>query len=65
MKGIVKGNVIIIDPSAGLADGTEVEIIPLNVTDPVCGSWQDDRTAEEIIKDIKNSRFSRERNISL
>ncbi len=65
MKGVVRGNVIIPDSPVELIDGTEVEILLLNSADPVCGSWQDNRTAEEIIKDIKSSRFSRERNINL
>lgn len=65
MKGVVRGNVIVPDSSVELIDGTEVEIILLNAVDPICGSWQDDRTAEEIIKDIKGSRFSRERSINL
>ena len=65
MKGVVKGNIIIPDSPAELVDGTVVEIFLLNSVDPICGSWQDDRTAEEIVKDIKNSRFSRERSINL
>ena len=65
MKGVVRGNVIVPDSPVGLIDGTEVEIFLLNSADPICGSWQDDRTAEDIVKDIKGSRFSRERNIDL
>jgi len=65
MKGIVKGNIIIPDSPAGLIDGAEVEIFLLNSEDPICGIWQDERTAEEIVKDIKSSRFSRERSINL
>ena len=65
MKGVVRGNVIVPDSPAGLIEGTKVEIILIDSTDPICGSWQDDRTAEEIVKDIKGSRFSRERSINL
>lgn len=65
MKGVVRGNVIVPDSTVGLIDGAEVEIFLLNSADPICGSWQDDRTAEEIVKEIKGSRFSRERSINL
>jgi len=65
MKGVVRGNVIVPDSPDGLIDGTEVEIFLLNSVDPICGIWQDDRSAEEIVKEIKGSRFSRERSINL
>ena len=65
MKGVVRGNVIVPDSPVGLIEGTEVEIFLLNSADPICGSWQDDRTAEEIVKDIKGARFSRERSVDL
>jgi hypothetical protein len=64
-KGIVKGNTIIFETPVDLADGTEVEIIPLNQDDPVCGTWHDDRSAEEIIRDIRAARHSRDKSISL
>lgn len=64
-KGIVKGNTIVIETPVDLADGTEVEIIPLNQNDPVCGTWQDDRSADEIIRDIRAARHSRDKSISL
>ncbi len=64
-KGIVKGNTVVIEEPVSLADGTEVEIIPLNLRDPICGTWQDERNADEIIKDIRSSRFSRERDVTL
>ena len=53
MKGVVRGNVIVPESPVGLIDGAEVEIFLLNSVDPICGSWQDDRTAEEIVKDIQ------------
>ena len=61
-KGIVKGNTIVIEPPVDLADGTVVEIITLNQIDPVCGTWHDDRSADEIIRDIRGARHSRELN---
>ncbi len=64
-KGRVKGNTIMIETPVVLADGTEVEIIPLNQTDPVCGSWHDDRSAEEIIDEIRAARHSRNKGITL
>ena len=67
-KGIVKGNVVVIKKPIVLKDGTEVEIIPVEQKeniDNICGTWQDDRTAEEIIKDIRSSRFSRGKEINL
>lgn len=65
MKGIVQGNVVHINLPFHLDDGTEVEIIPLNQFDPVCGSWQDDKSAEEIISDLRSTRYSHERSIDL
>ncbi len=50
-----------IETPLDLADGTEVEIIPLNQSDPICGSWHDDRSADEIIKDIRDARHSRDK----
>ena len=67
-KGIVKGNTIIINQPGSLTDGTEVEIIPLDkkeTKDPICGSWKDNRTADEIIKEIRSSHYSRNKNIDL
>ena len=70
LKGLVKNNTIILTPPVNLPDGTVVDVIPLdnndnNIDDPICGSWQDDRSAEEIIKDIRNSRHSRDKKITL
>jgi|RifCSP16_2_1023846.scaffolds.fasta_scaffold391260_2 hypothetical protein len=64
-KGIVKGNTIVIKTPVDLVDGTQVEIIPLNQEDPICGSWHDDRSADEIIREIRNARYSRDKSISL
>jgi len=64
-KGIVKGNTVIIEPPVNLADGTQVEIIPLNQDDPVCGTWVDDRPADEIIREIRAARHSRDKSINL
>lgn len=64
-KGIVKGNTIVISQPVELLDGTEVEIIPLNLSDPVCGTWYDERDADEIVKEIRSARYSRERDVSL
>jgi len=64
-RGIVKGNIVTLEATAHIADGTRVEIIPIDQADPICGIWQDDRTAEEIVRDLRNSRRSRDRNISL
>ena len=67
-KGIVKGNVIVLEEQADLKEGTKVEVIPLDsskTTDTVCGSWKDNRPAEEIVKEIRSSRLSRDKEISL
>ncbi len=69
-KGIVRNNSIILNPPISLPEGTVVEITPILqseevVEDAICGSWQDDRSAEEIIHDIKSSRQSREKEIKL
>ena len=71
-KGIVKNNIIVLDPPVPLANGTVVEIIPVDTSitdsgnsDPICGSWNDDRSAEEIIDDIRTTRYSRNKVIDL
>jgi len=67
-KGIVKDNKIIIQSPVLLPEGTYVEIIPLGIQekeDKICGSWHDDRTAEEIIDEIKSSRRSGNKEINL
>ncbi len=64
-KGIIKGNTIIVDTPMSLEDGTEVEIILTNNIDPICGSWQDERPADEIINEIRAARFSRVRKVEL
>lgn len=64
-KGVVKGNTVVIKPPIDLEDGTEVEIVPLNQADPICGSWHDERPAEEIVRDLRAARHSRDKNITL
>ena len=67
-RGVVKGNVIIINNADQLKDGTEVEIFPVSSSDKVdtiCGTWEDERSAEDIIKDIRSSRYSRKKNVTL
>jgi len=67
-KGVVKNNQIHLDPSIPLTDGTEVEIIPIPksiLSDPICGSWKDDRNADEIIQEIREARYSKKRDIDL
>jgi len=67
-RGVVKGNVIIINNADQLKDGTEVEIFPVSSSDKVdtiCGTWEDERSAEDIIEDIRSSRYSRKRNVTL
>jgi predicted DNA-binding antitoxin AbrB/MazE fold protein len=68
-KGRVKGNTIVFDQPIDLEEGTEVEIIPVSESigteDTVCGSWKDERTAEEIIAEIRSSRFSRDKEVDL
>jgi hypothetical protein len=63
-RGHVDGGVIVLDVPAKLPDGALVLVMPEKETktkDPsgVAGSWVDDRTADEIIKDIRQSRRSR------
>jgi hypothetical protein len=67
-RGIVKGNVIIVDHADQLKEGTEVEVFPVNSSDNVdtiCGTWDDERSAEDIIEDIRSSRYSRKRDVIL
>ena len=64
-RGVVKGNRIILSDAAHLEDGTEVEVIPLELADPVCDTWQDDRDPGEIAAEIKSARFSRKKDIAL
>lgn len=65
-KGRVKDSVIVLEDEIKLPEGTLVEIIvpekldknkvkAVNRTD-LCGVWQDERSAEEIINEIKNAR---------
>ena len=69
LTGHVHNNVITLDNKEySLPEGCTVKIIPINNntdTDEFCGSWEDKRTAEEIIIDIKKSRKNRDRDISL
>jgi hypothetical protein len=62
-RGHVQGGVIVVDSPSRLPEGTHVLIRPerKTLTDPsgVAGSWLDDRSAEEIIKDIRSSRQSK------
>jgi phosphoribosylformylglycinamidine (FGAM) synthase PurS component len=65
-KGKVKDSVIVLDAEIKLPEGTTVEVIvPEKLyKDKVkavkrtglCGIWQDERSAEEIISEIKNAR---------
>ena len=68
LLGRVKDNVIEIDnKKVKLPNGTKVEIIPLHnntETDNICGSWDDNRDAEKIIKDIKKSRQNRKTDLN-
>ena len=67
-KGKVKGDVVIIKKPFNIEEGAEVEIIPVNKNediDTICGSWKDKRSAEEIINEIRSSRFSKEKDIDL
>ena len=63
LKGHVDNGVIILDEPVKLPNGTRVTIQSRTgkVKDPtgVAGSWIDDRSAEEIIKDIYGSRRSK------
>ena len=67
--GHVKDNIITIDnKDVNLPDGSLVKIIPVSneeEIDDICGSWEDDRSAEEIINDIRQSRRNSNRDISL
>lgn len=69
LTGHVKNNMITIDnKEVNLPDGSMVKIIPVNKKeeiDDICGSWEDDRSAEEIINDIRQSRKNTDRDISL
>lgn len=69
LTGHVHNNVITLDNKEySLPEGCAVKIIPINnnsETDEFCGSWEDERTAEEIIIDIKKARKNRDKDISL
>ena len=63
-KGKVKGHTVILDENVKLPDGLLVDIVvPKNEriqgerdSTGICGIWQDDRCAEEIIRDLKEAR---------
>jgi len=67
ITGHVHGNTVTIDDSSvHLPEGAMVQITLLpgkkeksDEKDEFCGAWVDDRSAEEIIKDIVGSRVSR------
>lgn len=69
ITGHVHHNIIEIDNSKiNLPEGCLVRIIPVNdkkEVDDLCGCWEDKRSAEEIIKDIKGSRINRKKDFSL
>ena len=69
LTGHVHNNVITLDNKEhSLPEGCAVKIIPIkdtDETDELCGAWEDERTAEEIITDIKKARKNRNRDISL
>lgn len=69
LTGHVHNKKITIDnKNVNLTEGSLVKIIPLNnidTDDDLCGSWEDERTAEEIIKDIKKARKNRVKEIIL
>jgi hypothetical protein len=63
-RGHVSGGVIVLDAPAKLPDGASVLVVPeeeTKIKDPtgIAGSWRDDRSAEEIIKEIHQARRSR------
>ena len=62
-RGQVHNGVIVVDGNMPLREGTRVIIEPArrNVSDRtgVAGSWVDERSADEIIKDIKEARHSK------
>jgi hypothetical protein len=63
LKGHVDNGVIVLDEPAALPNGTHVLVQPRSrkrrdVTG-VAGSWEDERTAEEIIRDIHQARRSK------
>lgn len=63
LKGHVDNGVIVLDEPVALRNGTHVLIQPQtnrkkDVTG-VAGSWEDERTAEEIIRDIHQARRSK------
>lgn len=62
-KGHVDNGVIVLDEPATLPDGTHVLIQPEEQErrDPtgIAGSWEDERTADEIIQDIYQARQSK------
>ena len=58
-KGIVKGNSVVLQGDTFPPEGTEVEVIPkvrIDEADTVCGTWHDDRSPEEIIREISHFR---------
>jgi hypothetical protein len=63
LKGHINNGAIVLDEPVKLPNGTRVTIQPKvgKVKDPtgIAGSWIDDRSAEEIIKDIYGSRRSK------
>jgi len=53
----IENNQIIPDEKIDLPDGLKVKILlPAPQSSGLCGIWEDDRTAEEMIQDILTSR---------
>lgn len=63
LKGHIDNGIIVLDEPMRLPNGTRVTVQPNTgkLKDPtgIAGSWIDDRSAEEIIKDIYGSRRSK------
>jgi len=62
-RGHVSGGMIVLDDPISLPEGTPVIIKTQNInnvdTSGVGGSWVDDRSADDIIKDIRKARRSK------
>jgi len=60
LTGHVKNNSIILDQPIELPDGIAVKVMvsgkPVQKSSGLCGIWQDDRPAEEIVDEIISAR---------
>ena len=59
LKGHVENNIVFLDTDVHLPNGTKVLVTIVDddsSTSGLCGIWKDSRTADEIVRDIYESR---------